>query len=379
MIDSEAIKKLRKIAKDKEGARTPFWLHDLLGAIPLVWRIRNILPPPPSRSAPYHVIHTDPLIIIIPEDVYEYPKQWKAFFDILKEKKVYFLCRIRFTVEDQNTLKIMDYYYNSWMKNNYPKFRFVFLANTINELNLLRKHRLHSIYCNQNCFVDEMLYRPHIITKKYDAVYNARPIPVKNFYLAKSIQNLALITYFISDTERLYFEQLKPELPNATCLNFGDKKLPSCNIKNYKYIKPEDLSKELCKAHVGLCLSEREGANYASIEYLLSGLPVVSISSVGGRDVFFDPNHTFIVEKNPEAVNEAVQHAISLSLSPMDIRKTTLEKINEHRARFVSLLQEILNENGQENSAQEIFEKSFINRMYRTRPISDLKTLIQNH
>ena len=42
--------------------------------------------------------------------------------------------------------------------------------------------------------------------------------------------------------------------------------------------------RHLNRARVGLCLSAREGAMFASMEYLLSGLPIVTTPSMGGRD-----------------------------------------------------------------------------------------------
>lgn len=45
---------------------------------------------------------------------------------------------------------------------------------------------------------------------------------------------------------------------------------------------------------------------FASMEYLLCGLPIVSTPSIGGRDVFFDKDYVEIVEPDPHAVKEAV-------------------------------------------------------------------------
>jgi hypothetical protein len=104
---------------------------------------------------------------------------------------------------------------------------------------------------------------------------------------------------------------------------------------------------------------------------------VVSVPSIGGRDVFFDSKYCFIVEKNPDAVRDAVLQAKSISISPQEIRQTTLEKINQHRRRFIALLQEILDENGKNISGEEVFKIAFINRMYRTQPVQNIETLIE--
>ena len=74
--------------------------------------------------------------------------------------------------------------------------------------------------------------------------------------------------------------------------------------------------KELSRARVGLCLSEEEGAMFASIEYLLCGLPVVSTPNMGGRDFFFDEKFSQTVDPSEEAVRVGVEKMISLRLDP---------------------------------------------------------------
>ena len=40
-----------------------------------------------------------------------------------------------------------------------------------------------------------------------------------------------------------------------------------------------------------------EGANYASVEYLLAGLSIVSTPSIsGGREVYFDPEFCIVCD-----------------------------------------------------------------------------------
>src|SRR5204863_198528 len=73
----------------------------------------------------------------------------------------------------------------------------------------------------------------------------------------------------------------------------------------------------------------------------LSGLPVVSTRSRGGRDVFFDPEYVAIVPEDPKAVADGVRKLIAKNISPARIRHATLEKMRPHRKRFFSLLQGI--------------------------------------
>lgn len=62
--------------------------------------------------------------------------------------------------------------------------------------------------------------------------------------------------------------------------------------------RPE-VNVHLNRARVGPCLSSIEGQMRGSMEYMLAGLPIVSIKSIGGRDYFFDPTYCLIAPSNP--------------------------------------------------------------------------------
>ena len=54
-------------------------------------------------------------------------------------------------------------------------------------------------------------------------------------------------------------------------------------------LNTEEVRRILVQSRCGLALSAQEGAMYASGEYLLAGLPVVTTRSRGGRDAFTIP------------------------------------------------------------------------------------------
>ena len=95
---------------------------------------------------------------------------------------------------------------------------------------------------------------------------------------------------------------------------------------------------------MGVILSKKEGACYASVEYLLSGLPVVSTVSMGGRDVFLDERFCRIVKSNSRSISKAINELRSLKISPNFIRDETLKKLKLHEERFKYLLKNILDE-----------------------------------
>ena len=132
-------------------------------------------------------------------------------------------------------------------------------------------------------------------------------------------------------------------------------------------IRPEDMYKYINQARVGLCLSAEEGAMYASAEYLLCGLPVVSTRSTGGRDTYFDDTYVKIVEDTPEAVAEGVEEMIERNIDPHYIRERTITKMKEHRDTFINLIQSIYDKECVKRDFREEWPRIFINKLLARR------------
>ena len=99
------------------------------------------------------------------------------------------------------------------------------------------------------------------------------------------MQRLALVTYIRGDESQRYFEEHAALLADAAWLNFPEHRPATSGYRN---LDAAELCHWLNRSRTGLCLSEREGAMFASIEYLLCGLPIVTTPSIGGRHVFFE-------------------------------------------------------------------------------------------
>lgn len=108
---------------------------------------------------------------------------------------------------------------------------------------------------------------------------------------------------------------------------------------------------------------------FASIEYLLCGLPIVSTTSIGGRDIFFSSDFSEIVEDDPSDVSRAVKELISRKIPAWEIRTATLSKIEEHRNRFVDLVMKIYDEERMNISRKDAYDRIFPNQIYRMRPL----------
>jgi glycosyltransferase involved in cell wall biosynthesis len=338
----------------------------------LPWRLQHMWDQLfPASVEPYAVVSFDPLIIMVPHPIHrqqEYKTKWKAFLKVLKEKRVYFLCRMQHSIELDRSIKAVEVGYLGH-KKDYPAHEFIYLANSLKELELLDKIHIPAIFCNQNAFIDENIFRVIPGTeKRYDAVYNARFIEVKRHYLAAQLKKLALITYFTAESrEERDLDGFKKILPEAVMLNWNG--CPSLKqisgLSGNERIPYDKIAQYLNQAKVGLILSEKEGACYATAEYLLCGLPVVSTKSLGGRDVFFDDEYTRIVDNTPDAVREGVEELIRRNIPPEYVREKTLEKMRPHRERFIKLIQEIYDkENVHRNFADEFKEKIILNKAF---------------
>ncbi len=193
---------------------------------------------------------------------------------------------------------------------------------------------------HQNAFVDETLFAPDLHAEKsFDAIYNARFDAFKNHYLAREVNNLALLfspAHSLAEAARV-----KEMLKDAHFIN-GDPTDPA----QYRRLSQSETSAAINRARVGLCLSHVEGAMYASIEYLLCGVPVVSVANRGGRDEFADPAYWKTCDSTPEAVAEAVRDMAALGADPTMIAERVKARIGAHRTRLVELMRRIQQQAG---------------------------------
>ncbi|MBV9309509.1 MAG: glycosyltransferase [Solirubrobacterales bacterium] len=108
-------------------------------------------------------------------------------------------------------------------------------------------------------------------------------------------------------------------------------------------LTPAEVNTALTQAQVGLCLSRVEGARYATMEYLLAGLPVVSTPSFGGREVWLDADYSIVCDADPEAVADAVTRLACRDIPREEVRARTLERAEPARQEFLVVLEELRN------------------------------------
>jgi glycosyltransferase involved in cell wall biosynthesis len=223
----------------------------------------------------------------------------------------------------------------------YPRHALFYTCNTQREANLLQERGLTASLVNHNLAISETVFRPlPDSVVEFDAVHNAQLAPFKRHHLAEAVDRVALVTYYRKGdrelgSKRKMLADILARNPTHRIVNPIEDGLPV-------FISAEETNSALNRAAVGLCLSASEGANYASMEYMLAGLPVVSTPSVGGRDVYFDPDYVLICEPDPPAVRDAVM-ALKARNIPRDyIRAKTLAKIEPDRRRFLDTADDLI-------------------------------------
>ena len=329
----------------------------------------NVYPPSISRThRNYYLISKDPYIIIILEPINDI----QLFSKIIGEDKhIVFLKFFSWTLYDRPYLlerTIFDY------KNHlrtYPKHKLILLLNTTEEYNYFKKNDVDCYFINHNSFVDPQLFKPIKISKKYDVIYNGRLELGKRHYLLNLCKSIALVSAPIlrqSEEKIKYLEILKESIPNAKILNFsGEINLSAIqSFKNIPQLEPESISKILNLSKVGVILSHKEGACYASIEYLLSGIPMVTTKNIGGRDIFYDDRFCICSLSNNYSIKYNVEKLIEKNIKPNFIREATLKKMKPHIDRMKNLMLDIFKLYGNSNvNIEKFWDDKYINKMLK--------------
>ncbi|MBX7174808.1 MAG: hypothetical protein K1X72_27780 [Pyrinomonadaceae bacterium] len=322
-------------------------------------------------SGMYSVVSANPLIFYVARSrnpVSAFRDSYQFLFENLRGKRAYFLCVWYYHIEEPRHIEVVKQLENELLRQ-YPNLKFFHLCNTLRQTEVFQQFELNAIFCNQNCLIDERIFKPlPNIGKKYDAVYDARFLKIKRHYLASEINNLALIyaQNYLEDFDADFIRETQKLLSHAHSFNHS-------KSGKYQILESADINQYLNECRIGLCLSPVEGAMYASGQYLLSGLPVVSTESLGGRDVFFDERYTNIVEATPKAVKQGVEELINRNLSTEFVRQSTIEKMDVHRQRFISLVQNIYDEEGVKRNFRDEWDKIFFDKMVKSQ--SHLATL----
>jgi hypothetical protein len=231
-----------------------------------------------------------------------------------------------------------------------PGHRLIFICNTPKEETLLRELGEAAFFYNKTANVPEWIFKPLDGARvEFDAVYNAQLLPFKRHELCLEIERCIFLFYRdagrpdAAEREAEILKRHAARAPGHVFVNPFDRKHVPIRLS------PSKVNQYLNTAAVGLCLSEREGAMFASMEYLLSGLCFVSTPSMGGRDVYYDEDYCRTVPADPRSVAEAVAALKAKNIPRQYVRDRTLRLVERDRARFLGLLNSILEESGSDH------------------------------
>lgn len=204
--------------------------------------------------------------------------------------------------------------------NNNKDYNIVLLANSEEEKSYFEKNvSCDVLYFNHNALLDENKFKINNTTVEYDLVIDSCFSSYKNRDLACKVDNTVHIGYFKKN------EKIIPSFGTiANTINNSYTRLNRdqiCNIYN--------------KSYVGGIFSLCEGACFASTQYLLAGIPIVSTESKGGRDIWYNFSNSIICNNNEDDCYKSVQKAknmvITGEFNRESIRNNTIELINKFR------------------------------------------------
>lgn len=245
--------------------------------------------------------------------------------------------------------------------DNIDPNKVIYLCNEEAQLKSARKSGFDCILFNHNCLVNRDLFRvDNHGSRIYDMVINTRPENIKRPWLAKNINNLAVIKGANYFPDRFWdLEQLNPTYINTHRL------------------LPKEVNKIYNNSHVGGIFSEREGANFSTGEYLCSGLPVVSTHSLGGRSLWFNELNSKIIEPQENevlfATNDFISKLRARKITHMDIRFDFLNQVEKQKSNLFLKFSEIFDfekvydvnvnnvvDNLFSNKPQKVIERDYI-------------------
>ncbi|WP_179351495.1 glycosyltransferase [Winogradskyella vidalii] len=230
-------------------------------------------------------------------------------------------------------------YYSEKISLKKRNITLILLHNSKSEFRFARFFQFKSYLINQNIHCCEHFFKiDNSVPKKYDAIYTAAAKKYKRLELASRISNLFVLTYFWPD-----IRNEKGEWD----LHSYEPKLRHADFNKFR-IGSEEICKKINESRCGLALSKKEGAMWATMEYLFCGIPIVSTQSTGGRDFFFRDNNSIITSDRATEVAKGVQEIIQRNIDPNEIRENTLQLIEPYRLKYLNLVLELIKGQGGE-------------------------------
>lgn len=272
---------------------------------------------------------------------------------------------------DKYTFITLPCYYHKWLCENATNTIFT-LNPTLNKKNIIflspdfdnilwsHEYGFSAIMCNHNCFLDYNKFsfnENETVQNKpiYSMVMNCRPELWKQPFLAENVEDLAYIKGSTYGNALYDYSKLK------------------CKFMNEELISMEQVMDVYNKSYCGGIFSKLEGACYSSSEYLLCGLPVISVNCRGGRETWYTKTNSIIIEENDdvEITKNKIVDAVKLCKYNMEnnifnkeqIRNEHIVFSNEMRSNFINYTQSIFDTHNIEINAKEQWNKMYFHKL----------------
>ena len=198
----------------------------------------------------------------------------------------------------------------------------IVLCNSQTEKKTCDKLKVYSAFINKNCFLNEKLYFiDESIEKKYDGIYSTSFSNRKRLDLCNNLDNIGIL---------LKYKKTPNEL------------IHSLNIINKETISENEIFKYYNQAKFGLCLITQDNSSNANAEYLLCGLPVISVTSYGGRNVWYNKYNSIIIDSNKESLLKGIEVCLNNikngKFNSELIRRKQIILMNEFRSKFIKII-----------------------------------------
>jgi glycosyltransferase involved in cell wall biosynthesis len=254
----------------------------------------------------------------------------------------------------------------------FTEVRITVLCAASSDVDLLQLKGVHALHVHANALIDEEIYKvDNSVQKQFSALHNANMASWKRHFLAWNVQGVAVITYAIGgNIERtstgtsVFSTSFETAQAKAAFDGYIAAKFLNFSYENgVTLLSHKDVCSAINRSHCGLILSEKEGGNFASAECLLSGVPIVSTESVGGRDVFFNQQDVTIVPPDANAVNSAVMDWTRRQVDPEAIRTRILKKFLPHRRRLLDWLTVTTGKDWFQDTNENLWSPQFVDKL----------------
>lgn len=216
-------------------------------------------------------------------------------------------------------------------QKEFPNIRVIWMLADDSEY--LGFKQFDTIFFNRNATINPDKWFINNDEPELDCIHNAVLYEYKRHELTFDLPyTIGVIYYTRLANELRYIREKDVEYANNLLEKMKQQKnLVMLNgIDNYRFLNRGEVCSWYNKAKCGLVLSDIEGINLTSVEYLLSGLPVVSTKNLGGRDFFLKNNPYAITDLKPNEISYGIKYFIENKYDKEEIRKYTKNRIEEH-------------------------------------------------